>query len=409
MKRLFILLSIIGIVHSAGQAQTTKVSSEQTIFAFGGDINLKFIRYVVDLTKKPNPKICYLPTASADNPDNIKYWNFICQKLAIEPIVLKVWVSSADTPKTFEETLLDMDAIVVGGGNTLNMMAIWKAQGIDQIMEKALRKGIILAGGSAGSICWFENGISDSRPVNLSIVNGLALLPYSNCPHFDDSLRRTMYFEQLSNKEIKSGYASDERSGILFKNGICVEAVSQNDINNSYYVSQKNGLITSQKIESTLLINKDAIPEDAYVKTNLNKKLKDFPELFNQETPLNAYISIKYVAVNGQDSKLKQLSSYYLKDRLSDTVPDIHVDESKKNKLLDHQLDRMLVYKDSVAGFISKIQDDFYGLWFFYYENGKWLSAGEDIGGQTVVESEITFREKAEMHLEKVRKIPPNN
>ena len=408
MKRLFILLSLIGILHINGQTQTNDKTAEQTIFVFGGDINQKFIQYVVDLTKKQNPKVCYVPTASADNADNIKLWNFFCKQLSIEPNVLKVWGSSSDTPKTFKETLLNMDAIVVGGGNTLNMMGIWKAQGIDQILNEALRKGIILAGGSAGSICWFQNGISDSRPVNLSVVDGLAFLPYSHCPHFKDNLRRNMYYHQIKNNEIKPGYACDELSGVLFKNGICVGAVSQNDINNSYYISQKNGVILSKKIESKILVNKDALPIDGYIKTDINKTLKDFPEIFNQETPLNAFISIKYVSVNGQDSKLKMVSSYYLKDRLSDTVPDIQVNESRKSKLLDTQIDRMLVFEDSVAGFISKIHEGFYGLWFFYNENGKWLSAGEDVGGETVFESEITFREKAKMHLEKLKKVTPN-
>ena len=407
MKRLFIL-SVIGILLVNVQAQTNDKKAEQTIFVFGGNINQKFIQYVVDLTKKQNPKICYVPTASADNAENIKFWNFICKKLSIESNVLKVWISTADTPKTFEETLLSMDAIVVGGGNTLNMMGIWKAQGIDKTLNKALKKGIILAGGSAGSICWFQNGISDSRPVNLSVVDGLAFLPYSHCPHFNESLRQNLYYQHIKNNEIKAGYACDELSGVLFKNGVCIEAVSLNDINNSYYVSRKNGVILSRKINSKILINKDALPADAYIKTDINKTLKDFPEIFNQETPLNAFISIKYIAVNGQDSKIKQVSSYCLKDRLSDTVPDIQVDESRKKKLLDTQIDRMLVFEDSVAGFINKTQEDYYGLWFFYYENGKWLSAGEDVGGETVFESEITFREKAKMHLEKLKKVTPN-
>ncbi len=201
MKSLIIILSVIGLLQINGQAQTNDIKHEQTIFVFGGDINLKFVQYVANLTKKQNPKICYIPTASADNADNIEFWNFICKKLSIESNVLKVWISSADAPKTFEESLLNMDAIVVGGGNTLNMMGIWKAQGIDLVLKKALRKGIILAGGSAGSICWFQNGISDSRPVSLSIVDGLAFLPYSNCPHFNDSLRKNMYFKQIMTKQ----------------------------------------------------------------------------------------------------------------------------------------------------------------------------------------------------------------
>jgi dipeptidase E len=97
-----------------------------------------------------------VPTGSADNANNIIYWYDLCHDLPIEPYVLNVWVSSFYDPQSFEEILLGMDAIIVGGGNTLNMLAIWKAQGIDAALQKALQKGIILAGGSAGSICWFE-------------------------------------------------------------------------------------------------------------------------------------------------------------------------------------------------------------------------------------------------------------
>ena len=408
MKRFSIILLVISLLHINGQAQTNSVKPEQTVFAFGGDINQRFIQYVVDLTNKTNPKVCYVPTASADNADNIKYWNFICKNLSIEPYVLKVWVSSDSKSKPFEEILYSMDAIVVGGGNTLNMMGIWKAQGIDSILRKALDKGIILAGGSAGSICWFQNGTSDSRPVKLSVVDGFSFLPYSNCPHYSDSLRREFYYQQIKDNKINAGYACDDLSGVLFKNGQLVEAVSQNEINNSFYVTLKNRTVQATKLKSKILINKNALPVTAYITLDINKTLKDFSEIYNQETPLNAFISIKYVLVNGRESKLKQLSSYYLKDRLSDTVPDIMVDEKRKNKLLDSHIDRVLIYHDSIAAVINKISENFYGLWNFYRENGKWVSAGEDLGGETIIESEITFREKAKMHIEKVKKITPN-
>lgn len=408
MKKLFIILSLIALFHHNGLAQTSSIKPEQTIFVFGGDINQKFIQYVVDLTKKQNPKVCYIPTASADNVENIKYWNFICKKLSIEPYVLKVWVSSADTPKTFEETLLGMDAIVVGGGNTLNMMGIWKAQGIDDILRKALKKGIVLAGGSAGSICWFQSGISDSRPVKLSVVNGLGFLPNSNCPHYSDSLRKELYHNLIKSKEIEPGYASDDLSGIIFKNGKLIEAVSINEVNNSYYVSLKNGTINSQKIISQILINKDALPVSAYTTFDVNKSIMNYPELFDQSSPLNSYISIINILKNGQHSKLKQVASYYLKSSYSDNVSDIKVDEKKEKTLLNSDINKVLIYKDSIAGIINKRQKDYYGLWYFYNENGKWMSAGEDIGGETLYESEITFREKAVMHLKRVQKLPPN-
>jgi len=408
MKRVYLILLVISLLHINGQTQTNSIKIEQTIFAFGGDINEKFIQYVVDLTKKQNPKVCYIPTASADNADNIKDWNFICKDLSIEPYVLKVWVSSNPESKTFEEILGGMDAIVVGGGNTLNMMGIWKAQGIDSILLKLLDKGIILAGGSAGSICWFQNGVSDSRPVKLSVVKGLSILTYSNCPHYSDSSRREFYYQLIKDKKINAGYACDDLSGILFKNGHLVEVVSQNDINNSYLVTLKNETIQSTRLKCKILMNKDALPVTAYSAIDINKILKDFTKIYNQETPLNAYISFKYALVNGQESKLKQLSSYYLKKSMSDTVPDNKVDEKRKINLLDSHIDKVLIYKDSVAAVINKISDNFYGLWNFYYENGKWVSAGEDFGGQTIFESEITFREKAKYHLERVRKITQN-
>jgi len=91
---------------------------------------------------------------------------------------------------------------------------------------------------------------------------------------------------------------------------------------------------------------------------------------------------------------------------MRDTIPDRKVDEKRKQKLLDSEIDRVLIYHDSIAAVINKTGENFYGLWNFYRENGKWVSAGEDMGGETVLESEITFREKAKMHIEKVRKIP---
>ncbi|OFY28892.1 MAG: hypothetical protein A2X09_12810, partial [Bacteroidetes bacterium GWF2_43_11] len=243
-----LIFSITGIESLRAQQNTNE--KNETIFVWGGDISLKFVQYVADLTKKENPKICYLPTASADNLDNIKYWSNICKMLKIDTIILKVWVSSSEKNQSFEDILLNSDAIVVGGGNTLNMLGIWKAQGIDTILQKALKKGIILSGGSAGSICWFQNGISDSRPVNLSLVNGLGYLPYSNCPHYSDGNRRNLYHQMIINRKISTGYASDERSGVLFKNGKAVEFVSQSDKQNSYFVYIEKGTVQSKMIIS---------------------------------------------------------------------------------------------------------------------------------------------------------------
>lgn len=138
----FLIFTFAGVVNLKAQQNTDK--PDETIFVWGGDINTKFVQYVVDLTKKENPIICFVPTASGDNPDNIKYWQNICGTLQLDTIILKVWASSSEKNQSFEEILLNSDAIVVGGGNTLNMLGVWKAQGIDDILGKALKNGIIL-------------------------------------------------------------------------------------------------------------------------------------------------------------------------------------------------------------------------------------------------------------------------
>ncbi len=403
MKKLFLILSLFTIFYNSLYPKNNFTKPDQIIFVFGGDINKKFVQYVIELTGKERPKICYLPTASADNEKNIKYWNFLCDLLKIEPQVLKVWVSSDKSNKSFEDILLNTDALVIGGGNTLNMLGIWKAQGIDTILQKALKKGVIISGGSAGSICCFKTGISDSRPTCLSIVDGLSFLPFSNCPHYSDSTRKQLYHQLIKNQSICSGYASDDLSGVLFVNGKLKEAVSLNDINHSYYVHTKNSDLISEKLYSKIFISKNAISTDSYSVLNIDKPVKAFNEMYDLSNPLNSFISIRYLFANGKNSKYKHTASQALKARLSDTTSDIKIEDKLKNKFLNTEINKVLVYEDSVAGVINNSNDGYFGLWYFYNENGSWLSAGEDIGGDTMLEAEITFREKAKMHFEKLK------
>ncbi|MDH6303859.1 peptidase E [Parabacteroides sp. PF5-5] len=385
MKRTILTFLTLVMLFTAGienvKAQQNNNKKNETIFIWGGDINLKMVEYIADLTKKESPRICYLPTAAADNQDNIKYWGYICNTLKLDTVILKVWVSSSEKNQSFEDILLNTDAIVVGGGNTLNMLGIWKAQGIDVILKDALNKGIIVAGGSAGSICWFQNGISDSRPVNLSVVDGLGVLPYSNCPHYSQENRRDLYHRMIIEKQIPFGYANDELAGILFKNGKAVEFVSQSDNHNSYFVNIEKGKIKSQKLNSRILLRKNALPEGSYSSLSVNKNINNLLDVNDSYSPLNAYV---------MEIKTTQLNN-----------PDI--DESKKNKKLEINVPIIFLYNNKIAGVVNDAYlDSFgYGLWYFYNHNGVWTSIGEDIGGETVLESEVTFREKAEIIIKR--------
>lgn len=234
--------------------QLTFGQSDQTLFVYGGQVTKEFIEYTAELTRKENPKICFLPTATADNATYINYWYKLCSDLKLEPKVMEVWINSTYQKESFEEILLGMDAIIVGGGNTLNMLAIWKAQGIDLALKKAYDKGIIIAGGSAGSLCWFNGGTTDSRPKELTIVKGLGFLNYSHCPHYhSEESRKPLYHKNILEKKLSDGYACDDKSGILFINGKLSKSVSLDSESFSYYVYEKDGVIVEDKIAPEII------------------------------------------------------------------------------------------------------------------------------------------------------------
>jgi dipeptidase E len=223
------------------------MAQQRTIFAYGGNFNRPFMKYIIGLTKKTNPRICYLATASGDNPVNILSWYKECEGLAMQPLSQKVFINSVNEQHSFEETLLSMDAIVVGGGNTLNMMAIWHAQGIDTVLRKAYEKGIILSGGSAGSVCWFLNGLSDSRPKFLSVVQGLGFIPSSHCAHYHSQpLRKPVYLDNILTGKEPAGYAMDDSAAVLFINEKFVRSVSVDKTNNVYFISVSGGTVNEK-------------------------------------------------------------------------------------------------------------------------------------------------------------------
>src|SRR6478609_542235 len=109
------------------QKETKNESAVDKIILVSGSMSndKEFIQYVAGLTKKANPKICFVPTASADNPYAIAYWYATCAELPVHPYVMRTFLNASPDQMTFEETIMSMDAIIVGGGGTLNMIGIW--------------------------------------------------------------------------------------------------------------------------------------------------------------------------------------------------------------------------------------------------------------------------------------------
>ena len=225
------------------------------IFVTGGGYDAATIKYLIQLTGKENPKICFLPTPVGDNELYIKKWFEIAKTLPLQPFAQKIFIGSSEQDISFEETLLQMDAILVTGGNTLNAIALWKAHGIDAILRKAWEKGIVLSGPSAGAICWFNEGLSDSRPKQLSRVSCLGFLPGSNCPHYHtEKDRRPTYLKMVQEGKLLPGYACDETAGLYFENTKLKTVVSQQNGDKAYHVNIKNGSVIETPLEADLML-----------------------------------------------------------------------------------------------------------------------------------------------------------
>lgn len=154
------------------------------------DETIAIDKEILRLTDSAAPRLLFIPTASGDSQS---YYD------VVKTHFLKIGFSSVDvlcpsdktlTKKEIKNTILAHDAIYVGGGNTLKMMTLWRKLGVDKILKQALDKGIVLSGLSAGSICWFSSGSSDSRSFTsgsnqLIKVTGLGFIDAVHCPHYD--------------------------------------------------------------------------------------------------------------------------------------------------------------------------------------------------------------------------------
>ena len=259
-RRDFIVASALGTVGAGAvpfepspmpePTPSTPARATRKILIAGGGFRTEFIRYMAALTGKKRPRVCYLPTASADALDAAVEFYKYCAPLDVEPHVQNVFIESLTQKEGWDEVFLSMDAIVVSGGNTLNQQAIWKAQGIDVVLRQAWDRGIVLGGASAGSLCWFEEGTTDSRPKALSIVKCMGFLKGSHSPHYDaEAGRRPLYHKLIGSGEMKPGYACDNDAGIYFEDNEVKRVVTTRDGAKVYYVSAANGVVSERVME----------------------------------------------------------------------------------------------------------------------------------------------------------------
>ena len=263
MKRKeFLVSSALGsIALGTGELAFAEVNPEpearrgtRKILIGGGGFGTEFIRYMASLTGKERPRLCYLPTAAADSESGMIRWFQNCAPLNVVPFVQRSFISSYSTHQSWEDIFLSMDGIVVSGGNTLNQQAVWKAQGIDEVLRKAWDRGIVLGGASAGSLCWFEEGTTDSRPQEVTKIECLGFLKGSHSPHYDgEAVRRPTYHRLISSGELKPGYACDNAAGIYFEDNEVKRVVRTREGANAYYVSMVGGRIVEKTLDAEMI------------------------------------------------------------------------------------------------------------------------------------------------------------
>jgi peptidase E len=159
-------------------------------------------------------KVLYVPTASNEDPARtVEWYARLRGRAELTPVQFYPW-----PPDELRELTLAQDVVIVPGGNTANMLAIWRVHGFDAILREAWEAGILLTGWSAGLICWFEAGVTDSFGPQLEgLRDGLGLLPGSACPHYDgEELRRPVY-RQLVRDGFPPGIALDDGAGAHYR------------------------------------------------------------------------------------------------------------------------------------------------------------------------------------------------
>ena len=207
--------------------------------------------YILKQTKKKNPKICFIPTATGDNEAYKVNFYSTFTNLNCCPSHLDFFKRTPD----LNDLILNQDAIFVGGGNTKSMLAVWKEWGLDKILKKAYKDGIVMSGVSAGAICWFQNGITDSWASNLKIMPCLNFIKGTCCPHYDEEPERRPTVKKLllSNK-IKDVFAVDGGAALHIKDEKIFKSVVFKKEKSSYFVSYDGKKINEKSFKKTKLI-----------------------------------------------------------------------------------------------------------------------------------------------------------
>jgi peptidase E len=193
----------------------------------GGHAGSPLEDFLLGLSGIARPRICFVGTASAHKPEHVEVFYDAFRGRSCEPSHLELF----GMPEEPAAQIAKQDIVYVGGGNTANMLALWRLHGIDVALRDLWERGGLLGGWSAGANCWFEDSVTDSfGPALRALGSGLGFLFGSFCPHYDgEPERRPTYTRLVREKVLPPGYAADDDAAFLFQGTELREVVSQRE------------------------------------------------------------------------------------------------------------------------------------------------------------------------------------
>jgi dipeptidase E len=203
--------------------------------------NLLLDRFILSLARSARPRVCFVPTASGDAEGYVAGFYRAFAALDCQPADLQLFKRNIADLQSF---VLAQDVIYVGGGNTANLLAVWRVHGLDRVLRRAWEHGVVLCGVSAGMNCWFEQSLTDSFDLTqlAPLRDGLRFLPGSCCPHYDgEAQRRPAFRRMVGAGELAAGWAADDGAALVFAGDQITEVVASRPSANAYRVEKTTG------------------------------------------------------------------------------------------------------------------------------------------------------------------------
>lgn len=212
--------------------------------------------YILGLARRERPRICFVPTASGDSDNYVVRFYKRFSGAACEPTHLELFRRNIRDLAAFARA---QDIFYVGGGNTVNMIAIWRLHGFDQALRTAYDGGAVLAGISAGSLCWYESGLTDSFAIpELSATDCLGFLPGSHCPHYDSEPQRRPAYQRMVANGMPPGVAADDSVALHYVDEVLHRVVSSRPSACAYRVERSGDGVTETVLPAELLAQERA-------------------------------------------------------------------------------------------------------------------------------------------------------